>query len=493
MELLEDLKSQTVSDVNFFYENLTIEHAGFLDKVKSIVEKEEAILSPFPHRFVKAVVTQVVRSLCSQKFKGEMRSLIPNLSVQGGYLTLQLISRFIDMVEDEKLGSIFHSSFSSEIKDEVEGSFQLSNSTVIQRLLDIHATLISCKVFLNETVRKPLFKAFRISMNDDPSKIAFLMARYCHSEVLASPEDFSRKIDRVLRLFRELNSMDEFIENHRRFLSIRLLNYSKTIPQVESEFIGKLAVICGEDEVRKIEKMIEDTSASLSLAQEFTQDTESLSLYVLVISADCWPAYPTLQSELPLEVVAARESFANFYKTKQPNRKLEWKPILDHCSFRLNDCLFTGSVLYFLYIQSVIEDSGFEESGLEEKAVENICKVLVKNGVLRKVDGKLVVASRMPKKRFWLPVPAVIGPKKMGEKDIEDMTWSRSIKVEAAIVMTMKRMGIGSADVVFEETSTSVTSMNFSVTRKDFDAAMKALVEKGYLFVDDDGTFVFAP
>jgi hypothetical protein len=200
----------------------------------------------------------------------------------------------------------------------------MSSHAVIEELLKIHATLMNCRSFLTEQHRKAIFKGFKNSLNFECSRAAFLMARYCHSEILANPGTFIREIDEFLLLFRELNSMDEFIQSHRDFLSIRLLSYAKRVPPIENELVRKIAAICGEDEVRRLEKMLEDTALSIDL--EYDSSPSPFPFRVLVISFDSWPIYPNVQLRVPREVLDARSNFVNFYKApscrQQPNRQV---------------------------------------------------------------------------------------------------------------------------------------------------------------------------
>jgi hypothetical protein len=491
-DLLEPLKRRAITATASFYSSLTVDAPEFLMGVKAILEKEQIIISCFPQRFARPVMTQAVRSVCIERLKDDMSSFLPSLVAPSSHLTFHLLCGLIARADDSDAETRFSDAWISKIEGEVKESLQQSNAAaVINELLKIHQTLILCKRFLGDDRRKALFRAFKRAVNEECSKVAFLMARMCHSDILGSPGDFVLRIDDILLLFRELNAMDEFIENHRQFLAIRLLSCAKMVPQIETTFLDRIGGICGRDEVRRCEKMIADVNASAQLMAEFDLKGE-IAFRSVLMSFDSWPTYPDVSLRCPPQIMEARSRFATFYKGKQPSRKLQWKPIMDQCTFRLNGALCTGSALYYLFIDSLLKGEEFDESRLGSATVQHIIRVLKKSGILRTVDGKLTVPDKIVKNRICFAVPDGISPKQNDEKCMEEVAWARGMKLEALIVLTTKKMKLATESELYDEARNTVTLMNFCVARRDFDSALQSCIVKQYVVRTDDGKIMFS-
>jgi hypothetical protein len=213
----------------------------------------------------------------------------------------------------------------------------------------------------------------------------------------------------------------------------------------------------------------------------------------VLMTYDVWPVFPAIQLQVPPDIAEAKERFAAFYRQRQPGKKLTWKPALDDVVFRVENCRIKGSAIYFMFLQSVVNKTGFEQAGLSDKAVENLANVLVKCGILvrrRDKGGELALAKKLPAKQLTnLPTPAAISPKAMADKTMEDVAWARRLKIEAALVLTMKRLRIVDVDRLFDETANIV---HFHLTRADFDNGLNSCLEKSFMLKNDDGQIVFS-
>jgi hypothetical protein len=90
-----------------------------------------------------------------------------------------------------------------------------------------------------------------------------------------------------------------------------------------------------------------------------------------------------------------------------------------------------------------------------------------------------------------LPIPPSISPRALAEQTMEDVAFARRMKVEAAIVLVMKRLRIADAERVFSEASKVV---HFNMTKKDFDSGLASCIDKCYLDKrEEDGLIVFSP
>jgi hypothetical protein len=152
-----------------------------------------------------------------------------------------------------------------------------------------------------------------------------------------------------------------------------------------------------------------------------------------------------------------------------------------------------GSAIYFMFLQSVVNKTVLEQAGISDKAVENLVNVPVKCGILvrrRDKGGELALAKKLPAKQLTNPpTPAAISPKAMAKKTMEDVAWDRGMKIEAALVLTMKRPRIADVDRLFDDASNVV---HFHMTRADFENGLNSCLEKSFLLKDDDGLIVFS-
>jgi hypothetical protein len=175
---------------------------------------------------------------------------------------------------------------------------------------------------------------------------------------------------------------------------------------------------------------------------------------------------------------------SRFYDAEPGSRTLLWKPILYEVSFTLNGCGVTGSVYYFLYIQAVIEEREFSDDVLDNRAFTRLEEALVSAGLITVIDGIGRLRSELPAGKVRLPIIDPLAPKPQEERSGEDVARAQRLRVEAAIILVMKRMKKASGDEAFSEATKAV---NFGIARRDFDAGVKSFLEKSWLVKDEQG------
>lgn len=475
-----------------FYRNLTVDAESperFLLNVKAVLEKEQTIISPLNSSIQAAMMRETRTHSYVRKLRSDIDEYVTTLVDNRNLTCLKLMATLVFTAKEKELEDGMTKAWIKDTDTRVNAALELKSLKMIDRLFELHASMLECKSFFDLEHQKQILRGFRTSVNTKANRVAFMLARFVHQKIMASSNDFTRFIDTVTLLFRELESMDLFLEHHRQFLALRLLGYVKDPPKVETVFIRKLALICGDEGVKNMKGMMSDILTSFQITREFDAQSK-MPMRFTVIESQVWPNYPNVNLVIPSEVLDAAARFTAFYKTRNPSRKLTWNHALDEVSFRLNGCLFTGSVMYYLLMDSIVEGKEFEQSGLSEKEVDALVSVLVKSGVVVIEDGQKKIREGKWPSRIKLPVPLAISPRQMTDQTIEEVEWSRKIKIEAAIVLVMKRLKVAAEDKIHSE---CLRIINFNMNRRDFDGALASCLEKAYLVKNDEGDFLFTP
>jgi hypothetical protein len=207
---------------------------------------------------------------------------------------------------------------------------------------------------------------------------------------------------------------------------------------------------------------------------------------------DAWPAFPAVALRVPPDVADAQQRFAAFFKERQPAKKIEWQPGLDEVVFRLNGCRIKGSAIFFEFLKAVAAAEPFEPAGVSAADVKMMGKTLVKLGVLRRVGEGVAIAKKLPTKALvTLPIPPSVSPHALAEETMENVAFSRGKKVQAALVLVMKRLRLTDAEKLFREAAKVV---HFAMTKKDFDGGLAACIESAFLAQrEEDGLILFVP
>ena len=476
-----------------FYRNLAVDAESperFLLNVKVMIEKEQTIISPFSRAIQNAVVQQARKYLYVEKLTRDVSEYVTELVDSRNITCLKLLAALVYAAKDKELDDRMTKAWVRDTGKRVSAAIELKTLDIVKELLRVHDSLVACRSFFDPVHQKEIFRGFKSAVNQEANNVAFQMARFVHHMIVTITNDFIPALDRVMLLFRELESMDVFMEHHRQFLALRLLGYVKDPPKVEFEIIRKMAAICGDEEVKNMEGMISDIQASFQLTREF--DAKSATpIRFTVMTITTWPTFPHISLGVPSDILDARARFADFYKSRNPSRKLSWRPELDDVAFRLNGCLFTGSSLYYVLLESIIEGKEFEQSGLSDKEIDAMLVVLVKTGVITIDQNKeKKIRPKMLKPRIKLPTPLALSPRQRSDRTIEEVEWARKMKIEAAIVLIMKRLKASTEDQIHSE---CLRIINFNMNRKDFDAAIASCIEKSYLTRGDDDLLMFSP
>jgi len=216
--------------------------------------------------------------------------------------------------------------------------------TLVQDLLDFKAKmdfLLENSFFKLTTFLNALREAFESFINLRSGKVAELLAKFVGSKMScanksSSEEDLEQLLDRVMILFRFVHGKDTFEAFYKNDLSKRLLLGRYNV-DLEKSMISRLKTECGSSFSHKLEGMFKDFELSKDIMISFKESNyyrEKLSdidLNVHVLTNGYWPAFSSVEINLPKQLSNYLEIFKAFYLQKYSGRKLMWRNTLDHC------------------------------------------------------------------------------------------------------------------------------------------------------------------
>ncbi|KAH0790387.1 hypothetical protein GPJ56_005683 [Histomonas meleagridis] len=465
-----------------FYSNFNIDDADqieFLKAIKRVVTQEEKIIEKFPIDIRKSYMHHVYECLYVKKIQNIMVNTITKIYELKDFKCLELLSNLISIAEDTELYQCFDDVWTKEVSNQCANALSLKSINVIKELLQIHHSIVVCKPNVDS---KDVEKEFKHSINKASLRIAFLLAKFCHVNIIENSEEFDKMIDSIILLFRQFESMDVFVEHYKQFLGMRLLNY-EDVPSVETDFIEKLQMICGEEDVKSMVGMINDFDHTKVVNSEFTASA-SFQIRFVLISEENWPRYQKERLRIPLEILDSQSQFVTFYKEHYKRRTLEWMDVLSSCTFVLNKTVITGSTVYYLIIESIVKGTLIEETGINADSVTAAINVLLQKGIIKKENNQYEITENENEGNIVLPVPSFLSPKKMKKQTIDEIFAIRKMKIEAALVMIMKRLRSSNKEKLLVELK---NSSQFDVTKEDFEMCLNSLIEKSFFEVGSDG------
>eukprot|EP00340_Litonotus_pictus_P003134 CAMPEP_0170519308 /NCGR_PEP_ID=MMETSP0209-20121228/4777_1 /TAXON_ID=665100 ORGANISM="Litonotus pictus, Strain P1" /NCGR_SAMPLE_ID=MMETSP0209 /ASSEMBLY_ACC=CAM_ASM_000301 /LENGTH=726 /DNA_ID=CAMNT_0010805167 /DNA_START=390 /DNA_END=2570 /DNA_ORIENTATION=+ len=163
--------------------------------------------------------------------------------------------------------------------------------------------------------------------------------------------DISKKVSLVVDLFNSIPDKDIFIENYRKLLSRRLLNETFFDLDIEDKALQEFKVLGGANYTSNLFSMISDYSYSKTFQKEVceviagTSDSDNKlkeayfdssdtdkqlkeaigsMLEVKVLDKDKWPKTSDYRVHVPPSVEFIYSTIGEYYKSKNPNRHLEY-------------------------------------------------------------------------------------------------------------------------------------------------------------------------
>ncbi|KAF1971004.1 Cullin-domain-containing protein [Bimuria novae-zelandiae CBS 107.79] len=296
------------------------------------------------------------------------------------------LERLYSLLERRKLGANLRPAFMKWIEDagtaivfdEKEQDGMVVKLLTMKRQLDTiwkisfhrssalgHALREAFETFMNKT------KKSGATWNTDNSKPGEMIAKYVdmllRGGAKAIPAQLSRKtekpadveaeednedvffdedtevnnqLDQVLDLFRFVHGKAVFEAFYKKDLARRLLMSRSASADAERSMLARLKTECGAGFTANLEQMFKDIElsreemSSYKMISEERNEKHAIDLTVNVLSASCWPTYPTVPVIIPRSIKTEIDKFEAHYKAKHSGRKLDWKHSLAHCQVK---------------------------------------------------------------------------------------------------------------------------------------------------------------
>ncbi|CEF97423.1 Cullin repeat-like-containing domain [Ostreococcus tauri] len=358
-------------------------------------------------------------------------------------------------------------------------------------------------IFINGV--KESFESFINCRQNVPAE---LIAKYIDSKLKSgskglSEEELERTLDKALTLFRYIVGKDVFEVFYKKELSKRLLHGKSASIDAERSMIQKLKAECGSQFTQHLEGMFKDIDLSREIMQSFRQTFENdpiIEMNVNVITAGCWPSYPSVDVKLPEELANLQEKFMSFYLGKHSGRKLTWQNSEGHCVLKarfdggmkeLSVSLFQCVILMLfndskkLSYTEIAQKTGMEEKELKRALQSLACakvRILNKEPKSREIndDDSFEVNTALNERLFRIKVNS-IQVKETAEENkqtMERVFQDRQQQIDAAIVRVMKtRKSLTHALLISE----LMAQLKFPTKASDLKKRIESLIEREYL------------
>eukprot|EP00049_Salpingoeca_infusionum_P022772 m.8687 g.8687 ORF g.8687 m.8687 type:complete len:722 (-) comp5384_c0_seq1:63-2228(-) len=359
--------------------------------------------------------------------------------------------------------------------------------------------------------------AFNTFINRRANKPAEMIAKFLDTKLRTgykecSEAELDEVMDKVLVLFRFVNGKDVFEAFYKTHLAKRLLYNKMASTDLEMAMLRKLKQECGSNFTSNLEGMFKDMTTSTELSQEYKSTTPDISmeLTVNVLTQSFWPTYPPVKVLLPPQLVAAQESFGQFYCKKHQNRRLSWYNAQGSCFIAANFpkgkkdlslSLYQAVVLLRFNDHRVETCEQLQEAtGIDMVQLKLTLQSLAlgKFRVLRKSSSGKEVASSdkfMVNEKFHTPLKRIkinqIQLRETAEEadaTNEKVFQDRVFAIDAAIVRVMKTRKTLKHSALMSEL---FSYLKFPVKATDIKKRIEALIDRDYLERDASDSGVF--
>lgn len=366
-------------------------------------------------------------------------------------------------------------------------------------------------IFINGV--KESFESFINCRQNVPAE---LIAKYIDSKLKSgnkgtSDEEIEITLDKALVLFRYIVGKDVFEGFYKKELAKRLLHGKSASIDAEKSMISKLKAECGSQFTQHLESMFKDIELSREIMTNFRQATEvdeklpnGIEMGVNVITAGCWPSYPSVDVKLPSHLSALQERFESFYLGKYSGRKLTWQNSQSHCVLKtrfangqkeLSVSLFQCIVLMLfndaekLSYRSIAEGSGLEEKELKRALQSLACgkvRILNKEPKSRDVhdDDVFEFNAGLNERLFRIKVNSIQLKETADEnkQTMERVFQDRQHQIDACIVRIMKTRKTLTHALLISEL---MSQLKFPTKASDLKKRIESLIERE--FIERDG------
>lgn len=330
-----------------------MELAAYLQHVENRLEFEESTIGLYLARSTVPVLLKKVQDVLIQR---QLSTFIISSGLDalmdGDKLDdLKRAFRLVTLVDAQKPLRMAFNQFIKRRGSELVND-RAKDKTMIDELLTFRARMdkILVECFANDgNYLFSLKDGFEGAVNSRLNAPAELLAKFLDrhlqsgSRTSASDVEFEELFDRVISIFRALNSKDVFEAFYRKDLAKRLLLNKCASIDAERMVMSKLKDECGAQFISKMEGMFKDIDLSKDLSAKFTEHLAETpdplirpktDIGIHVLTTGYWPTFTPVELKLPSELAAVHQAFNNFYLKQFHARNLVWLNAHGHVTLR---------------------------------------------------------------------------------------------------------------------------------------------------------------
>lgn len=399
--------------------------------------------------------------------------------------------------------------------------------SIYRKSLEFRRVQFQNKAIFQKSMNASLEDVLNTSWGRGETSTAILLVEYVHrllggkdaKGVRLTSQQSKATCMEVLDLFDHVFSKDLFIEHYRRKMQDRLLDLSYKEYGVESEILSKLKLRVGQ--VNRMEVMLKDVKRIRDVRREWIESSSSSSnvsdhastnmLYPVVLTDTSWKFSPPpkVDMRLPVQVTKVLDAFSTFYAHKHQQRDLRCRHdlsnvVLDYrcgeTTYRIGMTASQGCMLLlFNERESLTIPEISDTLRIEKDEVKRLLKSLLvriskrsKTGIVSKVLAKdqkhlpLLDTDTFVLSKTFKHTRISFSLRKPTMKRVDtDMRPKRNVRLEAAIVRTMKANKVMLERELIREVMSQVTSF-FKPDVKMIKRSVESLMERAYVQRDPD-------
>ncbi|KAJ2221528.1 hypothetical protein GGF40_000363 [Coemansia sp. RSA 1286] len=366
----------------------------------------------------------------------------------------------------------------------------------------------------NPVLVNALRESFGEFINTRRTKPAQLIAKFVDQCMrsggkLAGEEDLDKRLDRVLVLFRFIQSKDVFEEYYKRDLAKRLLYHKSASVDAERSMLQKLKAECGSGFTNRLEGMYRDMECSDDLEVKFSssrhsKDNQEADFHANVLTLAYWPTYDQVNLVVPRQIEQAQDEFVQFYATKHQGRNLQWQQNLGTCLLKvsfdegvkeLQLSVIQGTIMLLfsehdrLAYTEIRDSTGLEDNELKRALQSLACgkhRVLTKEPKGRDVldTDSFVFNSQFKSPLVRIKISQIVVKEDEKEdKNVEEhVHQDRLFSIDAALTRVMKaRKTLGHSALITELSS----QLRFNTSASEIKERIEAMIERDYIKRDE--------
>lgn len=261
-------------------------------------------------------------------------------------------------------------------------------------------------------------------------------------------------------VFKYIEDKDVFQKFYSRLLSKRLIMFSSSSDDAESNMITKLKDACGYEYTSKLQRMFQDMALCKDLNDQFKEKMTAshepkdleLDFHILVLGTAAWPLQPpTSELKMPTELVKTYERFHGFYMNKHSGRKLTWlwqntrielRTTYTNQKYFFMTSAYQAAILLLFNAgsDSLTYDEILTGTGMQTTTLRPLIDLLTKQRVLDLKDDayELNLGFKSKKIRINLNTPVKSEVKAESQDVMKTVDEDRKLLIQAVIVRVMK-------------------------------------------------------